>query len=213
METIPTIHDITLSRPSSTYTNMLVLPNMDPGLHDASRSTYLPRAFVRSFMSATRRLSVLLLKITGTAVAMLLLPRTIQIGVQCLDDVYEAMGRRARSPWETQVLWGKGVMAGLAIMFVLHDLLRRISQNVILDEDVEDEQAEQIGTRNRTWRGWEITWERVLMQVIVPLLLYMGLYLMIARVSGWRTQDRDLVKANTVDLGDDTNARLIWRDR
>lgn len=212
METIPTIHDITLPRPSI-YTTMLVLPNMDPALHDTNRSTSLSRTVVRNATQAATRLSIFLLKIVGTAIAMLLLPRAIHIGVQCLDDVYETIGRRARSPWETQVLWGNGVMAGLAIMFVLHDLLRRISYSAILNEDTEEEQARRREGGKTTWNRWNVTWERVLMRVLIPVLLFIGLYFMILRVSEMKTQSRELVKANTVDLADDANASLLWRDR
>lgn len=192
---------------------MLVLPNMDPSLHNATRSASLPRALIRNIAHATTRLSVLLLKIIGIAIAMLLLPQTIQVGVRCLDNMYEAMGRRARSPWEPQALWGNGLMAGLAIMFVLHDLLRQLSYNVILDEDVEDEQARVMEVERKTRKGPKITWERVLMRMIIPVLLFAGLYLMILRASGLKSHTRKFVEANTVDLADDANARLVWRDR
>lgn len=186
---------------------MLILPNMDPALH-AGPSSSIPRTLIRHIMHVTTRLSLLILRIVGTATAMLLLPRTIHLGVQCLDDMYEMLSRRARSPWETQVLWGNGVMAGLAIMFVLIDLLRRISYGIILNED-DDEEREG----NKLWLGREVSWEKVLMRVILPVLLVQGLCLVAWRVSQERNTYKELVTANTVHLADDANARLVWRDR
>ncbi|KAJ8117011.1 hypothetical protein OPT61_g1696 [Boeremia exigua] len=212
METIPTIHDITLPR-SSTYITMLVLPNMDPSLH-TGQSPSLPRALLRHFTSVTARLSIILLKVIGTAVAMILLPRTIHISVQCLDSLYELLGRRARSPWDTDDPWGYGALAGLAIMVVLHDLLRRISYNVVLSENVEAEQTGEEHRVNGMWKPWKETWEKSLMRVLLPVLIYGGLYFMAWQV--WRMRKdngKELVKSNTVDITDDEIARLVWRDR
>ncbi|KAH6629625.1 hypothetical protein C7974DRAFT_190156 [Boeremia exigua] len=212
METIPTIHDITLPRPSFNST-MLVLPNMDPALH-TSRSSSLPRTFLRHITHATTWLSITLLRIVGTAMAILVLPRFIHIGVQCLDDLFESLGRRSHSPWETQILWGNGALVGLAVMIVVHDLLRRISYNVILNEDMEIEEGGEETRDNRTGIHQKWTWERLLMRVLIPLLMYGGLYLIGRQLWILRAENGGrLINANSVDLADDADARLVWRDR
>lgn len=145
---------------------------------------------------------------------MFLIPRTIHLIVQCMSDLYELLGRRARSPWETQSLWDNGALAALAFMIVLHDLLFRISYNVILNEDLEKEWARQKKYGNRTWKERKVTWERILVRMVIPVLIYRGLYLMFWKV--WEVEGRDgreLVRANTVDPANDANAGLMWRDR
>lgn len=184
---------------------MLVLPNMDPSLH-TNRSYYLPRTALRQLTRATAHLSLLILKIAGVALAMLLLPRTIQVGVQCVDEMYETFGRRARSPWETEA--GEfGVICGVVLMFVLHGALWRVSYGCVLDERGRDIQED--GSDGQEYR--EVTWERVLVRVVVPVLLYGGLCSMIWTL--WGGSGREYVVANTVDLVDDAGARLLWRDR
>jgi hypothetical protein len=141
------------------------------------------------------------------ALAMLLVPRMMHALVLCLDDLYEMLGRRAASPWEMQVLSGKGIVLGLVVMIVMHHVLVRLSYCAILDEDGSTgEKGKQTAVQD------PITWERVLMRIIVPLLLYGGLLLMFSRL--WRLGGkRELIRANTVDLVDDARAGLIWRDR
>jgi hypothetical protein len=184
---------------------MLVLPNMDPSLH-TNRSYHLPRTALRQLARATTHLSLLFLKITGVAVAMLLLPRTIQMGVQCVDEMYETLGRRARSPWETKT-GGFGVIWGVILLFVLHGALWRVSYGCVLDERGRGVQED--GSDGQKYRG--VTWERVLVRVVVPVLLYGGLCSMIWTL--WGGSGRDFVVANTVDLIDDAGAGLMWRNR
>jgi hypothetical protein len=178
---------------------------MDPSLH-SNRSYHLPRTALRQLTRATTHLSLLFLKIAGVALAMLLLPRTIQMGVQCVDEMYDMLGRRARSPWETEAR-GLGVICGVVLMFVLHGALWRVSYGCVLDDRGRD--VEEDGSDGQKYRG--VTWERVLVRVVVPLLLYGGLYSMIWTL--WGGSGRECVVANTVDLIDDAGAGLMWRDR
>lgn len=188
---------------------MLVLPNMDPSIH-TNRSYHLPRIALRQLTRATTHLSLLTLKIVGVALAMLLLPRTIQVGVQCVDEMYETLGRRARSPWGTEV-GGFGAICGVVLLFVLHGALWRVSYGCVLDERGRDvqEDVQEDGSDGQKYRG--VTWERVLVRVVVPVLLYGGLCSMIWTL--WGGIRREYVVANTVDLADDAGARLLWRDR
>lgn len=140
---------------------------------------------------------------------MFIIPRTIHTAVHCLGDVYELLGRRAASLWEIQSFSGYGALVGLAIMFVLHCLLFRVGYHVILDEDLETPNTAGVGRgKNR-----RVTWERVLMRVIIPVFLYGGLCMMVWRTRKLGGDGREVVNANTVDLADDAGAGLVWRDR
>ena len=178
---------------------------MDPSLHTA-RSYHLPRTALRQLTRATTHLSLLFLKIAGVALAMLLLPRTMQMGVQCVDEMYETLGRRARSPWKTDT-GGFGVIWGVILMLVLHGALWRVSYGCVLDERGRDVQED--GSDDQKNRG--VTWGRVLVRIVVPVLLYGGLCSMIWTL--WGGGGREYVTANTVDLIDDAAAGLMWRDR
>lgn len=155
-------------------------------------------------------LSILLFKIVATAMAMIIVPRTIHIIVQCFDDLYEMLGRRARSPWETQTLWGYGAFAALVIMLFLHDTFSRLSSNVILNEDLEKEWARQNKYGNRSWKERKVTWERILVKMVIPMLV-MGFFVSMAWGVIWAVEE--FVTANTVDLEDDAKAGLVWKDR
>ena len=178
---------------------------MDPSLHTA-RSYHLPRTALRQLTRATTHLSLLFLKIAGVALAMLLLPRTMQMGVQCVDEMYETLGRRARSPWKTDT-GGFGVIWGVILMLVLHGALWRVSYGCVLDERGRDVQED--GSDDQKNRG--VTWGRVLVRIVVPVLLYGGLCSIIWTL--WGGGGREYVTANTVDLIDDAAAGLMWRDR
>lgn len=142
------------------------------------------------------------------ALSMLLIPRVMHTLVLSLDDLYETLGRRAASPWGTHALSGDRLVIGLAVMIVMHYVLMRVSYCAILHDDAgvtgdqEKETAMQI----------PVTWERVMMRAIIPILLCGGLFLMFWRL--WSLGGkRELITANTVDLADDALAGLIWRHR
>jgi len=184
---------------------------MDPSLH-TNHSYHLPRTALRQLTRATTHLSLLFFRIAGVALAMLLLPRTIQMGVHCVDEMYETLGRRARSPWENGVLGdsGYGVVCGVVLMVMLHAALWRVSYGCVLDDwgrgrrDVQEHRSD-----GQKYRG--VTWERVLVRIVVPVLLYGGLCSMIWTL--WGGSRREYVVANTVDLADDAGAELMWGDR
>jgi len=131
--------------------------------------------------------------------------------VQCFDELYELLGRRARSPWETPMLWGSGVLLAMGSLIVWNDLLFRLSHNTIMDEDVNAEEAKERLYSLRAWNERNVTWERILARMIIPTLL-VGFILPLAWKVIWMDDTRDLIKANTVDLKDDTLAGLVWRD-
>lgn len=184
---------------------MLVLPNMDP-THRIRGQPSLQRALLLHLINITMRLSIFVVKVTGTALAMFLVPRLIHVLVCSLDDLYEMIGRRAVSPWETQSSSGHGVLVGLVAMAVMHHLLSRIGYGAIFNKDLSD--SKKPGARKEEG----LTWEKVLMRVIIPVLLYGGLC-----ATAWslwqRSGKREFIRANTVDVADDAAAELVWRDR
>lgn len=187
---------------------MLVLPNMEP-THHAHGSAFLTRALLRHANSIATRLSILLLKVVAAALAMLFIPRTIHTLVQCLDDIYELLDRRATSPWKTQSFTGYGAIIGLVVMVVLHYLLFQVGCYVILDEDSKTTRSDD-GVR---LKKSSITWERVLMRIIVPMFLYGGLCMLVWSLWRLSGNENEKIRANTVDLTDDAGTRLVWRNR
>lgn len=142
------------------------------------------------------------------ALAMLLVPRMMHALVLCLDDLYETLGRRAASPWGVRALFGNGIVVGIVVMIIMHHVLIRVSYCAVMDEDPGTTGEDQKETAIQQ----PVTWERVLVRIIIPLLLCGGLFLMFWRLwrLGWK---RQLIRANTIDLADDALAGLIWRDR
>jgi H+/Cl- antiporter ClcA len=204
METVSTLHSLTYSlHPTPT---MLVLPNMDPA-HRTHGPPSLPRAVLRHATSIAARLSILISKAIGMALVMFLVPRAMHALVLCLDALYEVLGRRAASPWELQAFYGFGVFGGLVVMVVMHCLLVRVAYCVILNDDQESSDREEKTRRQRA-----VTWEKVLMRIVIPMFLCGGLCML--AWSLWKLSGkRELVRANTVDLADDAVAGLVWRDR
>lgn len=189
---------------------MLVLPNMAPA-HHGPRPASIPRIFLRHITNALTSLLMLLLKILFTAVAILLVPRIIHIIVQCFDDLHDMLGRRARSPWETQMLWGNGALAAMGILVVSHALLFRLSHNAIMDEDVQQGEKKERSFEMRAWKERSVTWERILGRVIIPMLL-VGFLVVLTWKVFWAVGASRLINANTVDLEDDARAKLVWSD-
>ncbi|XPS78503.1 hypothetical protein M3J09_010514 [Ascochyta lentis] len=190
---------------------MLVLPNMAPA-HHASRSTSVSRTLLRYVTNTMKKISILLLKIVVMAAAIFFVPRTIHIVVQCFDDLYEMLGRRAKSPFETEMLWGSGALIAMAVLVVLHARLYRLSYNVILDEDMDEDRRRERLHGRPTWKERKVTWERTLARIIIPGLL-IGFLMVLGWKIVWTDDVRELITANTVDLEDDTRAGLVWSDR
>lgn len=176
-------------------------------------SSVLPQVSLRHITYAATSLSFLLVKIIGVALAMLFVPRALHIGVQCFDELYETLGRRAQSPWGTRVLGGYGVAAGGLLMIALHVALWRVCYSVILNEGEEHHvKTGKEDSKRRAARG--VSWERALVRIIIPAFMFGGLLLMMWKLRVLSGQEgRPYVKANTVDIADGTGAQLIWWDR
>lgn len=103
------------------------------------------------------------------------------------------------------------MLLAMGSLIVWNDLLFRLSHNTIMDEDVKAEEAKEGLYGLRAWNERNVTWERILARMIIPTLL-VGLILPLAWKVICMDDTRDLIKANTVDLRDDTLAGLVWRD-
>lgn len=172
----------------------------------------MSRTFLRHTTNTITKLSILLLKAILTAIATFLVPRTIQAFVQCFDELYEMLSRRARSPWKTSTIWDSSALVAMAVLIVWNHLLSRLSHNTILDSEVEGEEAEERLSGLRAWSERKPTWERIMARLIIPTLLGLFMFLL-AWKAVWVDDTRELVKANTVDPADDILAGLVWRDR
>ena len=184
---------------------MLVLPNMDPALH-SGRSTSIPSNLLRHITRVATRLSIVLAKVVAAAIAMFLIPRAIQIFVQCFDNLQEMLGRCARSPWETESLLGSSAFVAVLALLWWHRVLMSMSHIVVAKDDEEDREKYS-GEESKTW-------ERLLIVVrsMLPLLVISFMVLWGSKIV-WSYSPRELITVNTVDLEDDKMAGLIWRDR
>ncbi|CAE7026783.1 hypothetical protein PTNB73_01696 [Pyrenophora teres f. teres] len=170
--------------------------------HMTKRSTSLPK-----------RLGMLSLEILALAAAMLLVPTLIHQAVCVLDVVYEHLGRRARSPWETGT-W-LSITIGIVGLTVWHLLLARLSWGVVLERDKKTTTTTTEGERrkarnekfnpdntNSVEKAETISWGRLLSRIVIPaLLLVLGshfVYALMCRV--W--VPRPLVTRNEVDMMD-----------
>jgi hypothetical protein len=97
------------------------------------------------------------LEIIALAAAMFIVPTLIHQGVKSLDDVYELLGRRARSPYEPAIPWTSVVVA-ISILVVWHVWLGRMSYKTVVE-----------GKRDGGMDG--ISWGRVLGRIVIPFLL------------------------------------------
>ena len=159
-------------------------------------------------------MGMLCLEILALAAAMLLVPTLMHQAVCALDDVYDQLGRRARSPWEK----GKwlGVILGVAGLSVWHMWLGRLSWGVVLEgaknktTDVGrikgqrgmNENVEHDGANDAKSKMGSISWGRVMSRIVIPLLLVIlathFTYALVCKLK----DPRPLVTRNEVDMMD-----------
>jgi hypothetical protein len=99
------------------------------------------------------RLAMRVLEIVALAAAMFIVPTFIHQGVKSLDDVYELLGRRARSPYEPAVPW-TSVLIAVLVMTGWHVWLGRLSYKTVVEG-----------------KGDGVSWGRVLGRIVIPFLL------------------------------------------
>jgi hypothetical protein len=126
------------------------------------------------------------LEITALAATMFIVPTFMHKGVTALDDVYELLGRRARSPYEVDVPWSSVVIA-MVCMAGWHVWLGRLSYKTVVESS-----SDGLEGKGR------ISWGRVLGRVIIPLLLVVFGVQFAVQVVGRVVRPALLVKGNGV---------------
>jgi hypothetical protein len=150
-----------------------------------------------------KRLGMRGLEVVALATAMLIVPTIIHQGVRSVDELYELLGRRARSPY-TGVSW-IGVVVAVVLMLGWHVWLGRLSFRIILEPlrtSKADDNASNDMPEQRDVRGQEerISWGRVLGRIIIPSLLSL-----LGTQYAWKIGQRvvtpkEMVVRNTVDM-------------
>jgi len=101
------------------------------------------------------RLSMRFLESSTLAATMLFVPALMHRIVQSLDNVYELLGRRARSPYEPVVPWTSLFIATF-LLLGWHVWLGRLSYKTVVEGS---------GGKGK------VSWGRVLGRIVVPFLL------------------------------------------
>jgi hypothetical protein len=105
-----------------------------------------------------QRLSMRFLEVIALVGAMFIVPTGIHRAVQGVDEVYELVGRRARSPYGSSSSW-MSVIAAAILLMGWHVWLGRLSYKAIMEDESE------VSKQRRS------SWGRILGRIVVPLLL------------------------------------------
>ncbi|EMD62330.1 hypothetical protein COCSADRAFT_172804 [Bipolaris sorokiniana ND90Pr] len=157
-----------------------------------------------------RRLGMHSLEIAGLSTAMLIIPLIMHRVVQGFDEMYDILGRRAKSPY-AQLSW-----VNIAFAFVMlvgwHLWLGRLTYLTVLESDVDEEKddgrkdeitalsssAER--SKNGSGKGG-ISWSRILGRILIPLLLVtLGLHFGYQVCRQLIADTRPLITRNDVDM-------------
>jgi hypothetical protein len=103
-----------------------------------------------------QRLGMRVLEVIALAASMYLIPTLIHHVVQSLDDVYELLGRRARSPYTPSTPW-QSIAIALTFLLAWHTWLGRLSYKTI----IEDNNSSKTHT----------SWGRILSRIVIPIVL------------------------------------------
>jgi cell division protein FtsB len=106
-----------------------------------------------------QRLGMRIIEITILAAAMFIIPTTIHRIVQSLDEVYELLGRRARSPYAQAVPWTSALVATV-LLLGWHVWLGRLSYKTIIEDQQKTSESKK-----------RVSWDRILGRIVIPLLL------------------------------------------
>ncbi|KAJ4289036.1 hypothetical protein N0V90_011378 [Kalmusia sp. IMI 367209] len=113
----------------------------------------------RSNAHFAQRTAMRLLELCLAALALVVVPSTIQFFVRSLDTLYEVVGRRARSTFD-ELAWSSLVVGGGALV-AWHAVLVALSYKAIIEKSVERK------------KGY--TWGKILGRVLVPAYLVVAL--------------------------------------
>lgn len=159
-----------------------------------------------------KRLGMRSLEVVALAAAMLLVPITMQCAIQGFDEIYEILGRRARSPYE-KMCW-MDVLLCVVLMVGWHLWLGRLTYWTVLEggtmemeqeknekEEKSAESSELVDSKETESEERRITWSRVLGRAIIPaLLVTFGLQFGYQVLRRSTVDPRPLVTRNDVDM-------------
>ncbi|EUC46307.1 hypothetical protein COCMIDRAFT_93202 [Bipolaris oryzae ATCC 44560] len=157
-----------------------------------------------------RRLGMHSLEIVGLSTAMLIIPLSMHRAVQGFDEMYDILGRRAKSPY-ARLSW-----VNIALAFVVlvgwHMWLGRLTYLTVLESNIDEEKDEErndeitaltsSAEKSNTGSGkGEISWGRILGRILIPLLLVtLGLHFGYQVCRQLITDTRPLITRNDVDM-------------
>ncbi|KAI4919146.1 hypothetical protein J4E85_009403 [Alternaria conjuncta] len=150
-----------------------------------------------------KRLSMRGLEVVALAAAMLFVPVTMHRAVQGLDEIYELLGRRARSPYAT-TSW-MSIAAAATMLLGWHIWLGRLSYRTILEAastplETSSTTEEKEYLKEKKVQEERISWGRILSRLVIPcLLLTLGSHFVFEIFT--RIKDpRPRITLNTVDM-------------
>jgi hypothetical protein len=148
--------------------------------------------------SFIRRQGMRSLEVVGLTAAILIVPTIIHQGVQSLDEVYELLGRKARSPYAT-LSW-LGIAIAVVLMLGWHIWLGRLSYRAVLETPRSPKEYEIANDEDERIIEERISWARIFGRIIIPsLLLSLGIHFAWKLGQGLVTPKELMVK-NTVDM-------------
>jgi hypothetical protein len=149
-----------------------------------------------------KRLGMRSLELVAFAAAMLIVPATIHQGVRSLDELYELLERRARSPY-IRVSW-IGVVVAVVLMLGWHVWLGRLGYRTILESTFEKLEGQQSTVSNEAERARRreeaVSWGRVLGRIVVPFLLLLHGLQFAWKIGQGLVTPKSLVVGNTVNM-------------
>ena len=129
------------------------------------------------------------------AVPMYIIPTMIQHFVHSVDEVYELLGRRARSPYKT-VSWISVILA-TALLACWHVWLGRLSYKTMVEEESSLDFKHKGAMKGVGGAG--TSWSRILGRIVVPLFLFAFTVQFAYHILYRYTYPAPLITANTMD--------------
>jgi hypothetical protein len=115
------------------------------------------------------RLGMRILEVIALAAAMFIVPGLIHYGVQCIDEIYEVLGRRARSPYAPSIPIISFAIAGV-LLVAWHIWLGRLSYSAIMEQGAGQTKQKGAQTTEKTSEK-RVSWGRILGRIVIPLVL------------------------------------------
>ncbi|KAF2800984.1 hypothetical protein K505DRAFT_355234 [Melanomma pulvis-pyrius CBS 109.77] len=123
------------------------------------------------------------LKLVVQAGAFVFASKFIHQLVQCLDEIYDATGRRSRSKFE-KVQWGR-VVLGVLLLAGWQVWLARLSGMVVVEEGRGGGQGDDRGLeKQREEFTTGVSWGRILGRILVPAFLVCSAAIWFIRLAG-----------------------------